>query len=74
MRTNIDIDDELLAEAMRITGQTTKKGTVEEALRRLVQIHKQSALRKLRGKIEWQGNLDELREGRFVDWGVGDKQ
>jgi Arc/MetJ family transcription regulator len=64
MRTNIDIDDALLAKAMEATGLTTKKATVEEALRRLVrQRERAAALDDLRG-LGWEGDLDALREGR----------
>lgn len=64
MRTNIDIDADLLAEAMEATGQTTKRGTVEEALRRIVLYHRQAqALDGLRG-LGWEGDLDAMREGR----------
>ena len=64
MRTNIDIDDKLLSAAMRITGQTTKRGTVEEALRRIVQFDGQrEALEGLAG-LGWEGDLDAMREGR----------
>ena len=61
MRTNIEIDDELMAEAMRLTGTKTKRETVEEALRRVVTLHKQREILKLRGKINWVGDLDEMR-------------
>jgi Arc/MetJ family transcription regulator len=62
MRTNIEIDDELLAKAMAASGKTTKKDTVREALELLVRIKQgQTALRKLRGKIEWEGDLDAMR-------------
>lgn len=67
MRTNIDIDDKLMAEAMRATGQTTKKATVEEALREVVRLNRQrQALKDLQG-IGWEGDLDEMRRGRFAD-------
>lgn len=69
MRTNIDIDDELMKEAMRLTGHKTKKATVEAALRRVVQLERQKSILELRGTIPWEGNLDEMREGRFPDWG-----
>jgi Arc/MetJ family transcription regulator len=63
MRTNIDIDDELLKEAMAATGQTTKRATVEQALRRVVRLHRQKmALEDLKG-IGWEGDLDAMREG-----------
>jgi Arc/MetJ family transcription regulator len=61
MRTNIDIDDELLAEAMAAAGLTTKKATVDEALRRLVGQHRRrQALQDLAG-LGWQGDLDVMR-------------
>jgi Arc/MetJ family transcription regulator len=65
MRTNIDIDDELIAQAMAVTGLTTKKATVEEALRRLVRFHRRRvAMEKLAGS-GWEGDLNTMREGRF---------
>ena len=65
MRTNIDVDDELLAEAMKVTGQKTKKATIEEALRRVTRNARlKRAIENMRG-IGWEGNLDEMREGRF---------
>lgn len=64
MRTNIEIDDDLLLEAMAATGQTTKRATVEEALRRVVQLARQrSALEEMFG-MGWEGDLDAMREGR----------
>lgn len=66
MRTNIDIDDQLLDDAMAAVGMTTKKATVEEALRRLVADHRRrSAIEDLAG-LGWEGDLDKLREGRSV--------
>ncbi|MEE2917282.1 MAG: type II toxin-antitoxin system VapB family antitoxin [Pseudomonadota bacterium] len=61
MRTNIEIDDELMAEAMKALGTKTKRETVEEALRRYVQIMRQRELLKLRGKLEWSGDLEAMR-------------
>jgi Arc/MetJ family transcription regulator len=67
MRTNIDIDDDLIAEAMTVLGLKTKKATVEEALRRaLRQVRQRQALKELKG-IGWEGDLDAMREGRFFD-------
>ncbi len=64
MRTNIEIDDELMAQAMRLTGFSTKRATVEEGLRLLIRIRKQAeALRVLKG-LGWEGDLDEMRLGR----------
>ena len=64
MRTNIEIDDELIKEAMKLTGIKTKKGVVEAALAQMVSLKKQERLKDLRGKLKWEGNLDEMREGR----------
>ena len=64
MRTYIDIDDGLLAKAMAATGLSTKKATVEEALRRLVRRHDRlDALADLRG-LGWDGDLAAMRDGR----------
>ena len=64
MRTNIVIDDTLLAEEMAATGQTSKKATVEAALRRVVQLHRQkNAIEDMAG-LGWEGDLDAMREGR----------
>ena len=61
MRTNIEIDDNLMAEAMRCSGLPTKKATVEEALRRLIRFKRQlEALEDMRG-LGWEGDLDALR-------------
>lgn len=61
MRTNIDIDDDLMADAMRATGLGTKKATVEEALRRLVANERaRRALDAMRG-MGWEGDLDAMR-------------
>jgi Arc/MetJ family transcription regulator len=64
MRTNIDIDDALLAEAMKALGQTTKKATVEEALRQLIKIHRQRRAIKDSAGIGWEGDLKAMRQGR----------
>lgn len=64
MRTNIDIEDTLLADAMRVTGLSTKRATVEEALRRLVQSdQRRRAVMDMAG-LGWDGDLDSMREGR----------
>jgi Arc/MetJ family transcription regulator len=67
MRTNIEIDDELMKKAMKSSGAKTKKALVEEALLLLVRIKSQSSIRELRGKIKWEGNLEESRRSRFTD-------
>jgi Arc/MetJ family transcription regulator len=65
MRTNIELDDELIAEAMAATGLPTKKATVEEALRNLVRKHRQkNAITNLAG-LGWDGDLDASRQGRL---------
>jgi Arc/MetJ family transcription regulator len=66
MRTNIVIDDKLMAEAMRLTGIKTKRDVVEEALRILVRTTQQKNVLALRGQIQWEGNLDALRQGRYL--------
>lgn len=59
MRTNIEIDDRLMKQAMKATGATTKKAAVEATMRLAVQLHKQGeAIRKLRG-IVWRGHDDD---------------
>jgi Arc/MetJ family transcription regulator len=64
MRTNIEIDDKLMKEAMRSANTRTKRETVEAGLRTLIRLKRQEGIRRLRGKIRWEGNLDELRRGR----------
>ncbi len=62
MRTNIDIDDQLMAEALQLTGIGTKREVVELALRTLLRVHRQQEIRDLRGKLNWQGALDSMRQ------------
>lgn len=64
MRTNIEIDERLIERAMRSSGARTKRAVVEAALQLLVETHSQGAIRALRGKVAWEGNLDESRLGR----------
>jgi Arc/MetJ family transcription regulator len=66
MRTNIDIDDRLMREAMRTSGARTKRAVVEEALRLLVRTKGQGGIRRLRGKVAWQGDLDGSRLERVA--------
>jgi Arc/MetJ family transcription regulator len=61
MRTNIIIDDALMEQALGISGFKTKKETVEEALKLLIKIRKQSQIRNFRGKLNWEGSLEEMR-------------
>lgn len=66
MRTNIVIDDQLMQEALTASGLSTKRAVVEEALRLLVQVHAQAGIRGFKGKLRWEGNLDETRQSRRV--------
>jgi Arc/MetJ family transcription regulator len=65
MRTNVVIDDELMAKAMACTGLKTKRAVIEAALKTLIQLKSQEGVRELRGKLHWEGDLNEMREGRF---------
>lgn len=64
MRTNIVIDDQLMRDTLEATGLQTKREAVEEALRTLLRLSKQAEIRKLRGKLDWHGNLDAMRTDR----------
>lgn len=66
MRTNIDIDDELMRQAMRSSGARTKRAAVEEGLRLLIRTRSQGSLRRLRGKVRWEGDLEQSRIGRVA--------
>lgn len=66
MRTNIVIDDKLIAEAMSLTGIRTKREVVDTALRTLVRLRKQRAVLALEGKITWEGDLENLRQARYM--------
>ncbi len=61
MRTNIEIDDDLMADALKATGLNTKKEAVELGLKALIKLNKQASIRALRGKLKWEGSLDEMR-------------
>ncbi len=61
MRTNIDIDDKLLKEAMKYVKLSSKKDLVNYALDELIRLEKRKELMSLKGKINWKGNLDEMR-------------
>jgi Arc/MetJ family transcription regulator len=66
MRTNIEIDDALMGEAMRATGLKTKRGVVEEALRTVIKLKRQAKALDLAGKVRWEGDLNQSRLGRNV--------
>lgn len=61
MRTNIEIDDTLMAEALRATGLKTKRQAVELGLKTLVRLQRQEAFRGFRGKLNWTGDLEAMR-------------
>jgi len=61
MRTNVVIDDKLMSRAMRTSGCRTKRSAIESGLRLLVQVNSQKKLRSLKGKITWEGDLEEMR-------------
>ncbi len=67
MRTNIEIDDQLMQEAMKAGSFKTKKETVEAGLKLLARKQVYQELRKLGGKLHWEGDLDEMRTGRFSE-------
>jgi Arc/MetJ family transcription regulator len=66
MRTNIEIDDRLMREVLRLTGLQTKREAVDFALREVVARHRQLGVLKLRGRIRWEGDLETSRRGRIV--------
>lgn len=61
MRTNIVIDDKLIAEAMKLSGARTKREAVEEGLRLIVRLKRQERIRSGRGKLKWSADLDAMR-------------
>jgi Arc/MetJ family transcription regulator len=67
MRTNIEIDDRLMRQAMRSSGARTKRAAVEEGLRLLIRTRGQKSLRRLRGKVAWEGDLETSRQRRVAE-------
>jgi Arc/MetJ family transcription regulator len=65
LRITVEIDDRLLREAMRASGIRTKRAVVEAGLRLLIETHSQASIRRLRGKLHWDGDLNRSRLGRF---------
>ena len=61
MRTNVVLDDQLMSRALRFSGCRTKRSAIESGLRLLVQVNSQKKLRSLKGKIMWEGDLEEMR-------------
>lgn len=65
MRTNIEISDQLIEEALRVSGLKTKRAVVEAGLKALIRLKRQQKILDLAGKVHWEGDLDESRDGRF---------
>jgi Arc/MetJ family transcription regulator len=61
MRTNIVIDDDLMKQVLKLTGLKTKREAVEQGLKALVRLKQQEQIRKFRGKLQWEGDLDSMR-------------
>ena len=61
MRTNVVIDDDLIASALNLSGLKTKKDAIEEGLKLLVQVKRQKEIKRFRGKLKWSGSLDKMR-------------
>lgn len=61
MRTNIEIDDKLMKDALKATGVKTKREAVELGLKTLVQLRAQEKVRQLKGKVTWEGDLSAMR-------------
>jgi len=66
VRTNIEIDDVLMAEAQKASGHATKKQTVEQALRLMVKLRQQQEVGAAFGKYHWRDNLARSRKGRGI--------
>lgn len=66
MRTNIDIDDDLMEKALKMSDLKTKKDVVNEALKLFVRIESQKDIIKFRGKLKWEGDLDGMRTSKHV--------
>jgi len=67
MRTNIVIDEKLIREAMKATGLKTKRAVVEAGLQALIQIKRQADIRRWRGQVQWEGDLEEMRRSRVSE-------
>lgn len=67
MRINIEIDDDLMAQALQITGLSNPKEVVEQGLRLLVKHQKKQALLDLRGQVQWEGDLDKMRSMEIMN-------
>ncbi len=61
MRTNIEINDDLMADVLKMTGFKTKKEAVEQGLLALIRLKKQEKIKQFKGKLKWEGDLDSMR-------------
>ena len=64
MRTNVVIEDELMKKALNLGVYKTKRAAIEAGLRLVIQMNSQKRIRDLRGKVKWEGDLDEMRQMR----------
>ncbi len=64
MRTNVVIDDKLMADALKASGARTKREAVELGLKTLLQVGRQAEVRRLKGKVNWEGDLDAMRRDK----------
>jgi Arc/MetJ family transcription regulator len=64
MRTNIEIDDELMRQVLSASGLRTKRAAVEEGLRLLLRLKQQEQIKTAFGRLPWDGDLDAMRRGR----------
>ncbi|MEM8675000.1 MAG: type II toxin-antitoxin system VapB family antitoxin [Cyanobacteria bacterium P01_G01_bin.67] len=64
MRTNIVIDDQLMADALQATGLKTKKEVVEQGLKTLIKLKQQEKIKAFKGKLQWDGDLEEMRQSQ----------
>ena len=64
MRTNVVVDDDLMESALKVSGLRTKKDAIEEGLKLLLQVKRQKDIKRFRGKLNWSGNLDEMRRDK----------
>jgi Arc/MetJ family transcription regulator len=71
MGVTVNVDDALLAEVREVIGEADDQAAVEKALRELVAIRRQAPLLELEGKLKWEGDLDEMRKGRFTGGNSG---
>ena len=69
MRTNIEIDADLMTQVLAATGLPSKRAAVDAALRLMLQLNRQKEILELAGKVHWDGDLDEMRQGRQFDTG-----